>query len=137
MMYDMIYRMISYFDRYIEIFQSKRMDYYSAIVGQLQAQVCDTDSVAYRMESFECIEKSNLPNAFCPSSLGTPVGLVLMYEYRIFIEAFRYNQVSNIDIVEASRYRISISNIDIVETFRYRMSISILENHYRRNVSFH
>ena len=25
--------------RYIEIFQSKRMDYYSAIVGQLQAQV--------------------------------------------------------------------------------------------------
>ena len=25
--------------RYIEIFQSKRMDYYSAIVGQLQSQV--------------------------------------------------------------------------------------------------
>lgn len=31
--------------RYIEIFQSKRMDYYSAIVGQLQSQVSDQDNV--------------------------------------------------------------------------------------------
>lgn len=28
-----------YAGRYIEIFQSKRMDYYSAIVGQMQSQV--------------------------------------------------------------------------------------------------
>lgn len=30
---------VCYAGRYIEIFQSKRMDYYSAIVGQMQSQV--------------------------------------------------------------------------------------------------
>lgn len=46
------------FDRYIEIFQSKRMDYYSAIVGQLQAQVCAQISFMnpyYRYSNFELL----------------------------------------------------------------------------------
>lgn len=51
--------------RYIEIFQSKRMDYYSAIVRQLQTQVNEERSVNEKSseasEPYE-LNKPNEPN---------------------------------------------------------------------------